>query len=82
MREAAKKVLYSVARPLRPLAPPLRLVAIGAFFITFKKVLFSSVAHPFNGPAKKERTLFAASLIHIFPSAKNEISIVCHEIRL
>ena len=41
LREAAKKVLFLVARPLWPLAPsPLGLVAIGTFFFTFKKVLF------------------------------------------
>ena len=33
-REAAKKVFFLVARPLRPLAPPpLGLVAIGTFLI-------------------------------------------------
>ena len=48
-REAAKKVLFLVARLLRPLAPPpLGLVTIGTFFLTLKKVLFSLVAHTFS----------------------------------
>ena len=49
VREAAKKVFFLVARLLRPLAPPpLGLVAIGTFFFTLKKVIFSLVAHPFS----------------------------------
>ena len=37
IREAAKKVLFLVARPLRLLAPPpLGLVALGTFFLTLK----------------------------------------------
>ena len=38
--EAAKKVIFLVARPLRPLAPLL--------VFTLKKVFFSLVAHPFS----------------------------------
>ena len=69
IREAAKKVIFLVARPLRPLAPrplPSALVAIGNFFLTLKRVIFSLVAHPFSpppplsGPAIKN--FFAASL--------------------
>ena len=56
LREAAKKVLFLVARPLRPLAPPPGLVAIGTFFLTLKKVLFSSVAHPFSTPSSQLHT--------------------------
>ena len=65
LREAAKKVLFLVARPLRPRAPPLDLVAIETIFLTLN--FFFSVAHPFSpppplsGPATKKRTLFAAS---------------------
>ena len=41
IREAAKKNLFLVARPLRPLAPPpLGLVAIGTFFPYIKKSSF------------------------------------------
>ena len=71
IREVEKKVLFLVARPLRPLAPhPLGLVAIGTFFHTLKKVLFSLVAHPFSPhpplsvPATKKIIFFTASLIN------------------
>ena len=61
-REAAKKVLFLVARPLRPSAPPPRLSGHRNFFPYIKKVLFSLVAQPFNpplsGPATKKRTFF------------------------
>ena len=46
----------------------LGLVAIGTFFLTLKKIIFSLVAHPFSpppplsGPTTKKRTFFAASL--------------------
>ena len=40
--------------------PPLGLVAIGTFFLTIKKNLFSLVAHPFSPPP-----FFAASLLAI-----------------
>ena len=39
LREAAKKILFLVARPLRSLAPPpFGLVAIGTFLMTVKKL--------------------------------------------
>ena len=72
VREAAKKrsVLSGPATKAFSNPPPLRLVAIGTFFLTLKKVFFSLVAHPFSppyplsGPATKKRTFFAASLTH------------------
>ena len=62
LRKPQKKVLFLVARPLRPLAPPpLGLVAIGTFS------LHSLVTHPFSPPPllvarPLGKELFAASL--------------------
>ena len=71
IREAAKKLLFLVARPLRPLAPLLGLVALGTFFLTSKKFFFSLVAHPFSptslsGTATKQRTFFCGSPYYCF----------------
>ena len=69
--EAQKKVLFLVARPLRPLAapPPSRHSGHRYFFPYIeKKVLFSFVAHPFSPPPLlgarplREELCFAASL--------------------
>ena len=50
LREAAKKVIFSVARPLRPYPSPSSLVAIGTFFLVknkLQKIYFFLVARPF-----------------------------------
>ena len=64
--KAAKKVLFLVAQPLRPLPPPPRLSGHRNFFPHIKIRVFFLVAYPFSPPlsrpATKKRTFFAASL--------------------
>ena len=71
VRGAAKKSSFFSGPATKAFSPPpLGLMAIGTFFLT-KKVIFSSVAHPFSpspplsGPATKKRTFFSASLSRI-----------------
>ena len=63
--EAARKVFFLVARPLRPLVftpPPPRLRSHRNFFPYIKeKVLFSLVAHPFSPPTTGDGGMKSAS---------------------
>ena len=72
LRESAKKVIFLVARPLRPYPPPPSLVATffgGGFFLEFQKKFFLlsgqalSPLPPLTGQESKKKNLFfAASL--------------------
>ena len=82
-----KKVLFLVARPLRPLTPsPSPYVAIGTFFLTLKKVLFLRSTPvqpppPFRGPATKKELLFCGFPHCLHRLAKSKTRIQSAELR-